>query len=360
MAVGREDPGAAPAAPPLRLTLAELAARVAADPLDEPSVLHGQPLLLLEAGDPGRAAEPEALAVLKARLPTLPCVIAAPADPGAAGREALREVADLLVSGHDELGRLAARVEAAPRAAVALAQLLRLSERLDPERALLAESLTYAVLQAGPEFRRWLSTRPAPTPLPDPAHRPGLRARRRGGLLELCFARPERRNAYAADVRDALVEGLALALADRRIREVVLFGEGPCFSSGGDLAEFGTVPDAVTGHLVRCTRHPARLLLRLSERTEARVHGACVGAGMELAAFAGRVVAAEDAFFELPELSFGLVPGAGGTVSLPRRIGRQATARLALLGERIDARRARALGLVDRIESPASWVAPAG
>ncbi len=362
-------PASGPA--PLRLTLREFAARIATDPLAEPSALWGQTLVLLEPEDRGAAPDAAELAALRARLATLPCVVAAPApaaDGGTAasrrglppetggGTPAARSLADLLLGGEEDLRRLAARLAATPRASVALVQLLRLSDALDPERALLAESLTYAALQAGPEFRAWLASRPPPAPLPDPGQRPGLRALRRQGRLELRFARPERRNAYAADVRDALVEALALALVDPAVQEITLSGEGPCFSSGGDLAEFGTTPDPVTGHLVRSTRHPARLLLRLSGRTKALVHGACVGAGAELAAFAGRVVAAEDAFFELPELSMGLIPGAGGTVSLPRRIGRQATARLALLGERLGARRALEIGLVDRIEPRASWL----
>jgi enoyl-CoA hydratase/carnithine racemase len=79
------------------------------------------------------------------------------------------------------------------------------------------------------------------------------------------------------------------------------------------------------------------------------VHGACVGAGVELPAFAARVVARADARFWLPELGLGLVPGAGGTVSLPRRIGRQRTAWLALSGRPIDARTALAWGLIDEV-----------
>jgi enoyl-CoA hydratase/carnithine racemase len=84
-------------------------------------------------------------------------------------------------------------------------------------------------------------------------------------------------------------------------------------------------------------------------RARAEVQGACVGAGVELAAWAADVVAAEDAFFRLPEVAMGLIPGAGGTVSLPRRIGRQRTAWLAITGSRLDAATARAWGLVDRI-----------
>jgi len=79
------------------------------------------------------------------------------------------------------------------------------------------------------------------------------------------------------------------------------------------------------------------------------VQGACIGAGVELPAFAQHVVARPDAFFQLPELAMGLVPGAGGTVSLPRRVGRQRTAWLTLSGSRLDVMTAKRWGLVDEI-----------
>jgi enoyl-CoA hydratase/carnithine racemase len=87
---------------------------------------------------------------------------------------------------------------------------------------------------------------------------------------------------------------------------------------------------------------------------EAHVHGACVGAGVELPAFARRVVAAPDTWFQLPEVGMGLVPGAGGTASLPRRIGRQRTAWLALTGVRLPAATALEWGLVDAIGDPSN------
>ena len=70
---------------------------------------------------------------------------------------------------------------------------------------------------------------------------------------------------------------------------------------------------------------------------------------MELPAFAGRVVAHPDASFVLPEVAMGQIPGAGGTVSLPRRIGRHRTAWLALTGQTIDATTAHSWNLVDEI-----------
>lgn len=79
---------------------------------------------------------------------------------------------------------------------------------------------------------------------------------------------------------------------------------------------------------------------------------------MELAAFAGRVTAAPDARFCLPEVSMGLVPGAGGTVSVPRRIGRRRAALLALTGQTLDAPTALDWGLIDEIRATGTASAP--
>ena len=138
-------------------------------------------------------------------------------------------------------------------------------------------------------------------------------------------------------------------LGDPSIRRVVITGAGPSFCSGGDLDEFGTLPDPATAHAIRSTRNPARLVAACADRLRFEVHGACVGAGVELPAFASHVVATPDAYFQLPEVSMGLVPGAGGTVSIPRRIGRQRTAYMALSGQRIDVEVALRWGLVDEV-----------
>jgi len=84
-------------------------------------------------------------------------------------------------------------------------------------------------------------------------------------------------------------------------------------------------------------------------RTSAFVHGNCIGAGVELAAFADRVVAAPGTRFRLPEVGMGLIPGAGGTVSVPRRIGRWRAAWWMLTGAELDLDTALAWGLVDEI-----------
>jgi hypothetical protein len=233
------------------------------------------------------------------------------------------------------------------QAAVTLAQVLRTSEFLDVDEGLTVESLAYSMLQGGPGFKTWLDNRPAPHAAAD--HGKVLLVERDGAAFRLTLNRPHVHNAVSSRLRDELCEALTVACADPSIREITLRGAGPSFSSGGDLNEFGTLPDLVSAHLTRTTRSPARLLATLSPRVTAYVHGACVGAGIELAAFAGRVVAAPDAQFSLPEFGMWLIPGAGGTVSIPRRIGRQRTMWLALRSVAIDATTALAWGLVDEI-----------
>lgn len=166
--------------------------------------------------------------------------------------------------------------------------------------------------------------------------------------MVITLTRSSRRNAVDWRMRDDLVGALETALAEPSLR-VVLRGSGPDFSAGGDLDEFGSRPDPARAHLIRLTRSPAMLLHRLADRTTARLHGHCLGAGIELPAFASRVVAAEDTRIALPEIGLGLIPGAGGTASLPRRIGRWRTAYLALSRDTLDADQALAWGLVDEI-----------
>lgn len=241
-----------------------------------------------------------------------------------------------------------AAVRAHPHAATVLARLLRWSGVLDVPSALEAESLAYSTLLGGPEFHRWLRGRAARPQRPAPSGPPVV-ATRVARELRIRLNRPARRNAYGREVRDALVAALEIAVWDPDVRRVVLDGAGPAFCSGGDLDEFGTAPDPVTAHVVRTRAGAALPLSLLADRLEARLHGACVGAGIELPAWARRIVAAPDTRIRLPEVGMGLIPGAGGTVSLPRRIGRWRTLYLAVAGEELDAHTAVRWGLVDRI-----------
>jgi hypothetical protein len=322
---------------------------------DAAGELSGRPVVVVRVHDRDQLARVAAL------VSTLPCVTVAvaeralPATPGF-------DVYLCEESGPpapwvgcpegvlDRTTRIVDAVIAGPRASLVLCQLLRFSGQLPVLDGLVAESLAYAALQGGREHRLWLERRDQRPVTPEPAaEEPPVLLERRGDELTITLHRPDIHNAFSAAMRDSLVEGLQVALVDPTITSVVLVGAGASFCSGGDLREFGTVGDPSLGHVVRTTRSPPYLLDQLATRCTARVHGACVGAGIELAAFAGMVTATPDARFELPEVGMGLIPGSGGTVSIPRRIGAARTAYLALAGTWLDAEEAASWGLIDDI-----------
>jgi enoyl-CoA hydratase/carnithine racemase len=229
----------------------------------------------------------------------------------------------------------------------ALELLLDAAASVDVEPALVMESATYSTLQAGPEHQAWLAARRRRERTDD--HDVVIVARD-GPTLRLTLNRPHVRNAFNAAMRETLLDGLLIATVDSTVEEVVIDGAGANFCSGGDLDEFGTLADPATAHLLRVERNVGRAVHDLRDRTTVIVHGTCIGAGVEIPAFAGRVIARPDATFCLPEISMGLVPGAGGTVSIPRRIGRERFRSMALTGAMIDAATALSWGLVDEIE----------
>ncbi|MGW0838831.1 enoyl-CoA hydratase/isomerase family protein [Streptomyces sp. NPDC002787] len=243
-----------------------------------------------------------------------------------------------------DLDAVRATVAGAPYAALTLDGTLRATAKSSVAEGLLIESLSYSMLLGAPEFAAWRS-RSKPR-LVAPCTEPVL-LDRGDGTLRITLNRPERHNAFGHAVRDGLLEGLELALLDPTVEHVVVSGAGPSFCSGGDLDEFGTAPDIATAHYLRLHRSAARHVAALGDRIRFEVHGACIGAGVEVPSFAPRVTAADDAYFRLPELKMGLIPGAGGTVGVTRRIGRWRTAYLALTGRAIDAATALDWGLVD-------------
>jgi hypothetical protein len=246
------------------------------------------------------------------------------------------------------VGDLSDAVARQPAAAAVCAQVMRATLSLSFDQALVQESLAYSMLLASEGFRAWRAANPRRARGDDA---PRVRVAEEGAALAIRLTRPAARNAFDARMRDELSEALGFALHHPDRPPVILSGEGPAFSAGGDLDEFGTAPDPGQAHLIRTLRSPARLAHQHGERLTARLHGACVGAGLEVPAAAGRVTAGPGAFFRLPEVSMGLIPGAGGTASIPRRIGRRRACYMALSGGDIDLATALAWGLVDAVEA---------
>jgi enoyl-CoA hydratase/carnithine racemase len=234
-----------------------------------------------------------------------------------------------------------------PRAALVLASLLRQTEQLSVAEAIAAEASAYSTLLAGPEFAQWLGSRTArkPTPAAESAR---VETTLENAVLSVRLTRKLRLNAIDGPMRAALVDAFGIAIADPALT-VHISGEGPCFSNGGDLREFGTTPDPATAWTVRMTQHPGWQLSQIAERAHVHMHGPCIGAGVEIAAFAAHISADPNTSLLLPELQMGLLPGAGGCVSIPRRIGRWRTLWLVLSASILSAPEAQEWGLVDDI-----------
>lgn len=278
-----------------------------------------------------------------ARLPpTLPLVVVAEETAGPTERR----VADVVVS-RDSLPALADGITANPEASLVLVQHVRSSLLFEPEDAILQESFAYGVLQSGREFERWLAARAVPR----------QRAERDNLVLvtdtphgtSVVLNRPGRANMITIALRTELTNVLGAIAADGSSSSVSLSGAGRHFCAGGEVEEFGLMDSPSAAHTVRMRANLPLQVLRLAPRLHVHVHGDVIGAGLELSAFAQRVTASPGTHFRLPEVAMGLLPGCGGTVSVPRRIGWQRFLEMCLTGERIDAETALAWGLIDEI-----------
>lgn len=268
-----------------------------------------------------------------------PCPVIGLGDPVHPAAARLDAVVEAPVSAEG----LIRQVTASPQAAAVTVQLLRLLPNLALEQAFVAESLAYGLLQGSAEHRGWVAGRTGGY-----SGQRKVLVERADDHLTITLGDPASGNAIDRAMRDALYEAFALAALDTDLR-VSLRGTGRTFSLGAELAEFGTTTDPATAHAIRMGTLPAPMIARCAERLDVHVQGGCVGAGLEMAAWASRFTASADAWFQLPELAMGVLPGAGGCVSLTRRIGRQRTALLILSGKRINARTALGWGLVDAI-----------
>lgn len=244
-----------------------------------------------------------------------------------------------------KLDSFAANVRNAPYAAGVLRHVLRITESMPFADALAVESLAYSTLLGGAEFRAW---RAAHTPH-QVNNQGGVVYERDNDHVILTLNSPDTHNAMTAAMRDSLCEALAAVLDDPSEPIVTLRGAGACFSVGGDLNEFGANLDLAQAHTIRTTRSVARLVHELGARATIVFHGACIGSGLEGPAAAARRVAAEGAFFQLPELKMGLIPGAGGTVTVPRAVGRHRAFAMMLGGARVSAATALDWGLAHAI-----------
>ena len=170
-----------------------------------------------------------------------------------------------------------------------------------------------------------------------------------GGIARITLNRPEKLNAFNSamhrDLRDALVRTRA-----GKARVLLLSGAGRAFCSGQDLDERDLSPGAAPpdlGHSLETLYNPLVLGLRdLPLPVICAVNGAAAGAGASVALACDIVLAARSASFIQAFCKLGLVPDAGATHTLPRRVGIARAMGLALLGDKLPAEQAEAWGLI--------------
>jgi 2-(1,2-epoxy-1,2-dihydrophenyl)acetyl-CoA isomerase len=177
---------------------------------------------------------------------------------------------------------------------------------------------------------------------------------RDGTVTRITLNRPDVLNAMTQVMSDELMEAFAAAGDDPDVRAVVLTGAGRGFCAGQDLKEFersyrsGDRPD-IEEHLERSYHRLIPLMVRTPKPVIAAVNGVAAGAGVSLAVACDIRIAGADARFIQAFVNIGLVPDSGGTWLLPRVIGYPRALELSITGQPIDAERALALGLVNRV-----------
>lgn len=178
----------------------------------------------------------------------------------------------------------------------------------------------------------------------DESGKPAVRAERDGDVLVISIDNPPV-NAASLDVRRGLMQAISELQGAPDLRAGVIIGCGNTFIAGADIREFGKPLEepflpAVISAIEAC-----------SKPVVAALHGAALGGGFELALGCDARLAAANTLVGLPEVTLGIIPGAGGTQRLPRRVGIARAIHFICSGERIPAGRALDLGLIDAVVS---------
>jgi methylglutaconyl-CoA hydratase len=179
----------------------------------------------------------------------------------------------------------------------------------------------------------------------------GLTVEREGGVARVWLDRPERRNAFDAELIAAVHEAFTSFAADETLRAVVLAGRGDAFCAGGDLEWMRASGELTHERNVADAERAAAMFAAVDScpvPVIARVHGYALGGGTGLACCCDIVLAREDARFGFTEVRLGLIPATIAPFALAR-IGRSQARALFLTGELFDAEHARAIGVVHEV-----------
>lgn len=170
-----------------------------------------------------------------------------------------------------------------------------------------------------------------------------------GHLCLLALNRPEVMNAINQEMIDELLQALAALDKNEDVHVVIITGRGKAFQAGADIGELSAMTPL---ELLRWNEGLVRVnaaVQKLRQPVIAAINGAALGGGLELALACTMRVAVAGAKLGLPETKLGIIPGTGGTVRLPRLVGKGRAAELVLTGEIITAKEGERIGLINRL-----------
>jgi enoyl-CoA hydratase len=174
-----------------------------------------------------------------------------------------------------------------------------------------------------------------------------------GGIATITINRPDKLNALNHAAINELGEAALQLAQDSAVRGAIVTGAGPkAFAAGADIGELAACNSLEAETLSRKGSAVLRRLEQCPKPVVAAVNGFALGGGCELAMACHLRIASENAKFGQPEVKLGITPGYGGTVRLPRLVGRGRALELLLSGVTIDAREALRIGLVNQVVSP--------
>ena len=181
-----------------------------------------------------------------------------------------------------------------------------------------------------------------------------MRVERDGAVGVVTIDRPEARNALSPEVMSELASALEELDADKDVHCIVIAGRDEVFAAGADIKVMAerTLQDV----LVASTAVFWQRIAACRTPLVAAVSGFALGGGCELALQCDLIVASETAEFGQPEITLGIIPGAGGTQRLARVAGKQRAMELVLTGRRIGAGEAERLGLVNAVAPKGRWL----
>src|SRR5919197_311325 len=171
---------------------------------------------------------------------------------------------------------------------------------------------------------------------------------REGAVARIFLNRPQKVNALDSALLERLASTLEQAGADDAVRVIVLGGRGKAFCGGADINELAALDATSARGFITRVHRACAAARKAPVPLVARLHGAVIGAGLELAAACDLRIAARGTRFSMPEVRLG-IPSVVEAALLPRLVGPGRAAWLVLTGEAIDAERAYAWGLVEAL-----------